>query len=399
MLSSSSPTKIPERRRVDVSRLSGIIRNNAPVPVGVEYRNRPIVHAGFVEEPTLADSAHCVWEDENSHAKVYLGPALSAGVKAYESLVAANVGAILNCTPHIPCHHRRHRPHNKDSTIRYCQVSVRDHAGADILTYLPEATSFLDSHLRRGTSVLVHCEMGVSRSATVCIAYLVQYYNMTRDEAYILLKQRRPSIDPNEGFWQQLLLWQHRATAASMDTTTTTTTTTTVSTDSTEPEPVDRDWAEQSSILYSTCREIVLEGTDNDLFHACFDRCLDSNVNVNINANDRNHTHTLEVCLDFVWGRGVSNQDVDWLTALCRFLTEKDEADGNGNTDDSGMMASVSVQRQVMTILEDTDSDFGSQWSGEIHPDQIERIQQALMPTRNGKGDGDEYQYECNEYA
>jgi protein-tyrosine phosphatase len=47
--------------------------------------------------------------------------------------------------------------------------------------------------------------MGVSRSATVCIAYLMQYHNRTH-QAYIHLKQRRPSIDPNEGFWYNLAM-------------------------------------------------------------------------------------------------------------------------------------------------------------------------------------------------
>jgi hypothetical protein len=65
-------------------------------------------------------------------------------------------------------------------------------------------------------------------------------------------------------------------------------------------------------------------------------------------AKDRNHTHTLEVRLDFV-GTGVSAVDVDWLTALCRFLAEMDD----DNDNNSSMVASVSVQRQVPAILED----------------------------------------------
>jgi hypothetical protein len=370
---SSSPKQSPERRRrVDVSQLSSILRNNAPMAVGVEYRDRPVVNVGYVE-PALADSAHCVWQEQKGtggkqhDAKIYLGPALSAGTQAYESLVAAGVGAIINCTPHIPCYHRR-------TMIQYCQIPVRDHAGADMLTthYLQEATSFLNGRLRQGMSVLVHCEMGVSRSATVCIAYLMQYHNMTRDQAYIILKQRRPSINPNEGFWQQLLLWQHQHRTAASITTRSYHVTGSTAKIAAAPEPIDRDWAQASSTFYSTCRE--MEGTDTDLSHACFDRC------VTANANDRNHI--LEVCLDVVWGRGVSAVDVDWLTALCRFLAEK--GNNNGNTTDNdhenaiSRIASVSVQRQVLAIIEDVDSDFGSQWSGEIYPNQIERIRQAL---------------------
>jgi hypothetical protein len=180
--------------------------------------------------------------------------------RSTKSLIQAGVGAILNCIaayslPPSP-------PHNIAIALFWYRVSVRDHAGADILTYLPEATSFLDTHLRRGTSVLVHCEMGVSRSATVCIAYLMQYHNRT----WI-----RPTFTPSSG-GRVLIRTKDLATnpcygkyRVANGTTTTSPTTTTTTTTPVRREPVDRDWAEQSSTLYSTCREIVMEGHDADL--------------------------------------------------------------------------------------------------------------------------------------
>jgi hypothetical protein len=369
---SSPKKKAPkhERRRIDVSRLNDTIRDNAPMAADDAYRDRPVVHAGHDvgEAPTqltLADidNAHCVWEEGD--AKIYLGPAHAAGVQARERLVQTCVGAIINCTQSIPCHHRL-----DTHTIRYCQVPVRDHAGADILTYLPEATAFIEEHVQQGTSVLVHCQMGVSRSATVVMAYLMRYHNMTRDQAYIHLKQQRPSINPNEGFWQQLLIWQHQHKPTATTVTDSTSTAKIAATQESVSEPVvDRDWAQTSSTLYSACRE-QMEGS-SDLSNACFDRCLA------LTAKDRKQT--LEVCLDFVWGRGVSAQDVDWLTALCQFLAEQDIATKTTDNDNDRSVANnVSVQHQVLAILEDVNSDFGSQWSGEIFPEQMERMQQAL---------------------
>jgi hypothetical protein len=209
--------------------------------------------------------------------------------------------------------------------------------------------------------------MGVSRSATVVMAYVMRYHNMTRDQAYIHLKQQRPSINPNEGFWQQLLIWQHQHSPTST-TTVTDSTTANIAANQEPAEPVvDRDWAQTSSTLYSSCWE-MMEGS-SDISHACFDRCLA------LTAQERKQT--LEVCLDFVWGRGVSTQDVDWLTALCQFLAEEDNATDNDN-DMSSTANIVSVQHQVLAILEDVDSEFGSQWSGEIFPEQMERMRQAL---------------------
>lgn len=43
----------------------------------------------------------------------------------------------------------------------------------------------------RGEVVLVHCVAGVSRSVTLCLAYLVKWEKMTLRDAYHHMKQRR----------------------------------------------------------------------------------------------------------------------------------------------------------------------------------------------------------------
>lgn len=63
---------------------------------------------------------------------------------------------------------------------------------------------------RKGGKTLVHCVAGVSRSASICIAYLVKYHHMALDQAYKHVKRRRPVIHPNVGFWKQLIEYEHR---------------------------------------------------------------------------------------------------------------------------------------------------------------------------------------------
>ena len=53
-------------------------------------------------------------------------------------------------------------------------------------------------------SVLVHCYAGVSRSASVVIAYLMQEKDMLFQEAFQFASKRRPVIFPNMGFQRQL---------------------------------------------------------------------------------------------------------------------------------------------------------------------------------------------------
>jgi hypothetical protein len=57
-------------------------------------------------------------------------------------------------------------------------------------------------------AVLVHCAAGVSRSATVVIAYLVQHAGMSLRDAALAVKSQRPIAYPNAGFWRTLLAFE-----------------------------------------------------------------------------------------------------------------------------------------------------------------------------------------------
>ena len=57
-------------------------------------------------------------------------------------------------------------------------------------------------------AVLVHCMAGVSRSATIVIAYLMYKKGMKYEEAYAYVKERRKIIHPNSGFKRQLMNYE-----------------------------------------------------------------------------------------------------------------------------------------------------------------------------------------------
>lgn len=46
--------------------------------------------------------------------------------------------------------------------------------------------------------------MGVSRSATIVIAYLIRKYKCSYEKAYKKVKDRRQIVKPNSGFVMQL---------------------------------------------------------------------------------------------------------------------------------------------------------------------------------------------------
>lgn len=66
----------------------------------------------------------------------------------------------------------------------------------------------LDCVREKGGTVLVHCEAGISRSPTICMAYLMKTKQLRLKEAFDYIKQRRGVISPNFGFMGQLLQYE-----------------------------------------------------------------------------------------------------------------------------------------------------------------------------------------------
>lgn len=54
----------------------------------------------------------------------------------------------------------------------------------------------------------MHCAYGVSRSATLIIAYLIKKLKISYEEAFIFVRRKRSVIKPNKGFEEQLRLWE-----------------------------------------------------------------------------------------------------------------------------------------------------------------------------------------------
>lgn len=57
---------------------------------------------------------------------------------------------------------------------------------------------------KKDGKVLVHCRAGISRSATICIAYLMVHNSLTLDQAFDFIREKRKIISPNMNFMQQL---------------------------------------------------------------------------------------------------------------------------------------------------------------------------------------------------
>jgi protein-tyrosine phosphatase len=78
----------------------------------------------------------------------------------------------------------------------YKHIKLDDKENSDIYSKFEEAIEFINL----GEKVLVHCHAGVSRSATIVIAYLMKKYNLSVEDAIQKCKNGRNCIKPNRGF-------------------------------------------------------------------------------------------------------------------------------------------------------------------------------------------------------
>ncbi|ELK28915.1 Dual specificity protein phosphatase 1 [Myotis davidii] len=134
---------------------------------------------------------------------LYLGSAYHASRK--DMLDALGITALINVSANCPNHFEGH--------YQYKSIPVEDNHKADISSWFNEAIDFIDSIKNAGGRVFVHCQAGISRSATICLAYLMRTNRVKLDEAFEFVKQRRSIISPNFSFMGQLLQFESQVLA------------------------------------------------------------------------------------------------------------------------------------------------------------------------------------------
>ncbi|XP_054828091.1 protein phosphatase Slingshot homolog 3 [Eublepharis macularius] len=129
---------------------------------------------------------------------LYLGSEWNAA--NFEELQRNNVSHILNVTREIDNFFPEH--------FMYMNVRLYDEETAQLLPHWKETYSFVSAVRAQGLRVLVHCKMGVSRSASTVIAYIMKEYGWSLERALCHVRERRPIVHPNPGFMRQLELYQ-----------------------------------------------------------------------------------------------------------------------------------------------------------------------------------------------
>ncbi|XP_033633507.1 dual specificity protein phosphatase 4-like [Asterias rubens] len=131
---------------------------------------------------------------------LFLGNAFHAARR--DLLEVHGITAVLNVSRCVPNYFMN------DGAITYKSIPVDDDNEADLLSWFPDAIDFINAVQHAGGSVLIHCRAGISRSATVCLAYLMKVQSMRLEEAFEFVRSLRKVISPNFSFMLQLLKYE-----------------------------------------------------------------------------------------------------------------------------------------------------------------------------------------------
>ncbi|XP_019952782.2 protein phosphatase Slingshot homolog 2b isoform X2 [Paralichthys olivaceus] len=129
---------------------------------------------------------------------VFLGSEWNAS--NLEELQNSGVQYILNVTREID--------NFFPGVFEYHNIRVYDEEATDLLAYWNDTYKFITRAKKAGSKCLVHCKMGISRSAATVIAYAMKEFGWDLKKAFDYVKERRAVTKPNPSFMRQLEEYQ-----------------------------------------------------------------------------------------------------------------------------------------------------------------------------------------------
>jgi atypical dual specificity phosphatase len=114
------------------------------------------------------------------------------------NMKAFRISLIVNATNEVP---------NLKSLgeIQRLKLWIDDVSTENLSAHFDVVADQIHAVIQDGGNVLVHCVAGVSRSATICLAYLTKYHCRSLRDSYHLMCSKRLMVRPNIGFWRQLI--------------------------------------------------------------------------------------------------------------------------------------------------------------------------------------------------
>lgn len=139
---------------------------------------------------------------------VYLGSEYGASSK--EVFDVLQIGAVINITNGD----RKVPNHFAKDGVEYVNYELADQPGEDILVRgIREGVKKIDDWVQRDVRVLLHCSAGLSRSASVAVAWQMHSSSPNkpmslRDAVEFVTERRGRKLQINPSFWMNLAVWE-----------------------------------------------------------------------------------------------------------------------------------------------------------------------------------------------
>ena len=94
--------------------------------------------------------------------------------------------------------------YEKEGIFKYKQIPLYDSKTQNLIQFVNEINNFIEEGSINNNKVLIHCGEGVSRSAAVCLMYLITKKGLCYTKARETFEKKRAGCCPNNGFVAQL---------------------------------------------------------------------------------------------------------------------------------------------------------------------------------------------------
>ena len=130
---------------------------------------------------------------------IFLGSYRNACHK--EEIKNLEINYVLNCAMECYDHF--------DTNIKYLHLKLNDLPSFNIRPFLDKAADFINECKEKNGCILIHCQMGISRSTSCLIAYMIKYLGYSFMEALEYIKKKRSQVMPNYGFIKHLMHYEN----------------------------------------------------------------------------------------------------------------------------------------------------------------------------------------------
>lgn len=184
----------------DLEQTSGDIVNRLNISYILSLGLLPLISSAVV--PSSSSSTN---KNSNSNNRVTQLPPQNSS-KDFKFRVRSAHSPPVECRQSLDC--------TENKAIRMARliqckcINIADNSEQSLTKFFNEAHQFIDDAKRKKCNILVHCLGGISRSPTIAIAYLMRVKSLRLQDAYNLVKQCRPQIDPNLSFMGQLMKYE-----------------------------------------------------------------------------------------------------------------------------------------------------------------------------------------------